>query len=104
MMKMTESLFPAIANEICLVTIPVAHFREFDTITREEVSFRVFRQDDWFKALPQMTAEQRKVTGIPAELIFVYWDYVILAANNMEEEAMNVIKSIIVELEVLEHV
>jgi hypothetical protein len=91
-----------ITHEISLVTIPVAHFRDFDVITHEDVSFRIFQEGDWFKAVPQVSADERKVTGMPAELVFVYWNRVVLAANNMEEEAMNVIKNIILELEVLD--
>lgn len=91
-----------ITHEISLVTIPVAHFRDFGVITHEEVSFRIFREGDWFRAVSQVSADEQKVTGLPAELVFVYWDHVVLAANNMEEDAMNVIKNIILELEVLD--
>jgi hypothetical protein len=90
------------ANEISLVTIPVPHFWEYDSITSEEIAFRVYREDDWFKAVPQTSAEACKVSGLPAELVFVYANHVVLAANNMEEEAMNVIKNIILELQVLD--
>jgi hypothetical protein len=93
-----------ITHEISLVTIPVAHFSDFDVITHEDVSFRIFREGDWFKAVPQIAANERKATGMPEELVFVYWDHVVLAANNMGEEAMNVIKNIILELEVLDEV
>lgn len=89
-----------ITHEISLVTIPVAHFRDFDLITHEEVSFRIFKEGDWFKAVPLVSTEERKATGIPSELLFVYWDHVVLAANNSEEETMDVIKTIILELEV----
>jgi hypothetical protein len=91
-----------ITHEISLVTIPVAHFRDFDVITHEEIAFRIFREGDWFKAVPQVSADERKATGMPAELVFVYWNHVVLAANDMEEEAMDVIKNIILELEVLD--
>lgn len=86
-------------NEISFVTIPVAHFRDFDVVTNEAISFRVFRQDDWLKAVPQISAAERKTTGMPEELVFVYLNRVVLAANNMEEETLNVIKNIILELE-----
>jgi hypothetical protein len=89
-----------ITNEISLVTIPVAHFREFDVITNEDISFRIFREDDSFKAVPQISAEERKTTGIPEELVFVYLNRVVLAANNMEEDTLIVIKNIVLELEV----
>jgi len=91
-----------ITHEISLVTIPVAHFRDFGLITHEHVSFRIFQEGDWFKAVPQLSADERKVTSLPAELVFVYWNHVVLASNETEEEVMDVIKNIILELEVLD--
>lgn len=84
------------------MTIPVAHFRPFDVITNEDISFRIFRDDGWFKAVPQTSTEECKLSGLPKELIFGYANHVVLAANNTEEEAMKVIKDIILELEVQE--
>lgn len=86
-------------NELSMITIPVPHFRPFNVITNEAVSFRVFREDDWFKAVPQISGNERKTTGIPAELVFVYLHRVVQAANHMEEDSLNVIKDIILELE-----
>ena len=99
-MKIPESLLLTITNEISYVTIPVAHFRDFNVITNEDISFQVLRVDDWFKAVPQVSFSERKATGMPEELFFVYANHVVVAANNMEEETMNVIKNIILELEV----
>lgn len=92
----------AVTNEISLVTIPVPHFRAFDAVTNEAISFRVFREDDRFTAVPQISTEERVTTGIPEQLVFTYWNHVVLAANNMDEETMAVIKNIILELEVQE--
>jgi hypothetical protein len=89
-----------ITNEVSHVTIPVAHFRPFNVITNEDVSFRIFRDEDWFKAVPQTSAEEYRLSGLPAELIFGYANRVVLAANNTDEEAMKVIKKIILALEV----
>ena len=84
------------------MTIAVAHFRDFNVITHEDVPFRIYRENDWLKAAPQIPAAQRIHAGIPEELVFVYWNRVVLAANDTEEEAMNVIKNIILELEMLD--
>ncbi len=89
-----------ITHEITTVIIPVAHFRGLDVITHEDVSFRIFREGDWFKAVPQLPAVERKITGIPEELLFVYWDHVVLSANDTEDESMEVIKNLILDLEV----
>ena len=89
-----------ITAQLSLVTIPVPFFRSLDQVTRENVSFRVFRQDDWFKAMPQTSSDAYKLSGLPEELVFVYANHVVLAANNMDNAAMNVIRNIILELQV----
>jgi hypothetical protein len=99
-MKVSNSVRQTITHEISRVTFPVAHFLDFDVTTHDNVTFRVFREGDWFKAIPQISLEERKTTGIPQELVFVYWNHVVLGANNTEEETLNVIKNIILELEV----
>lgn len=101
LMKIPSSISRTITHELSGVSIAVAHFRDFDVITHEDVPFRIYRENDWFKAVPQISAAQRIHTGIPEELVFVYWNHVVLAANDTEEEAMNVIKNIVLELEVL---
>lgn len=98
-MKIFSSVHQTITHEISVVTFPVAHFLDFDVITHDHVTFRVFREGDWFKAVPQISPRERKTTGIPEELVFVYLNHVVLGANNTEEETLNVIKNIIWELE-----
>lgn len=99
-MKISDSVRQTITHEISVVTFPVAHFLDFDVITHDDVTFRVFREGDWFKAVPQISPQERKTTGIPEELVFVYWNHVVLGSNDTEEETLNVIKNIILELEV----
>lgn len=101
LMKFPGSISRTITHELSGVSLAVAHFRDFGVVTHEEVLFRIYRENDWFKAVPQLSAAQRIHAGIPEELVFVYWNRVVLAANDTEEEAMNVIKNIILELEVL---
>lgn len=101
LMKFTQSLVSTITHEISLVTIAVAHFHEPGVITNKDASFRIFKEGDWFKAVPQLSAADRRATGLPEELLFIYWNHVVLASNNSEEETMAVIKNIILELEVL---
>ena len=88
-----------IRKELTSITIPVDHYRTYDVITEEPVSFTVFQENEWFRAVPMMTNEERKTTGLPAELLFVYVNYCIADANDMEEEALKVIKEIVLELE-----
>ena len=102
LMKIPGSIPRTITHELSCVSVAVAHFRDFGVVTHDNVLFRIYRENDWFKAVPQLSAAQRIQTGLPEELVFVYWNRVVLAANDTEEEAMNVIKNIILELEVLD--
>ena len=50
--------------------------------------------------MPQTAYEDYNLSGLPGELVFVYTNYVVLEANNMDDETLNVIKKIILELQV----
>jgi hypothetical protein len=90
-------------NEISSVTVPVAHYQSNDVITEEAVVFSISRENNRFKAIPWLTKEERKQTGLPELLEFVYYNYCIVEANDMEEETLNAIKQIILELEVQDY-
>jgi hypothetical protein len=90
-------------NEISSVTVPVAHYQSNDVITEEAVVFSISRENNRFKAIPWLTKEERKQTGLPEQLEFVYYNYCIVEANDMEEETLNAIKQIILELEVQDY-
>ena len=89
-----------ITAQIALVTVLVPYFRLNNKVTIEEVSFRIYRNEDCFKAVPQTAYEDYNLSGLPGELVFVYTNYVVLEANNMDDETLNVIKKIILELQV----
>lgn len=89
-----------ITAQIAIVTVPVPHFRMYNLVTVEEVSFQVYRNGDCFKAVTQTAYEDYKLSGLPEELVFVYTNYIVLEANNMDDETLNVIKNIILELQV----
>lgn len=82
------------------ITVPVQHFRPDNVITEEEVCFKVSRDGSQFKAIPMLSKEERRITGLPEKMEFVYVNYCIASANNMEEETLNAIKQIILEMEV----
>jgi hypothetical protein len=90
-------------NEISSVTVPVAHYQSNDVITEEAVVFSISRENNRFKAIPWLTKGERKQTGLPEQLEFVYYNYCIVEANDMEEETLNAIKQIILELEVQDY-
>ena len=89
-------------KEIPLITVPVTHYKLNDVVTEKDVDFKIYRQDQQFKAIPLMSKEERLMTGLPEELIFAYFSHCITAANNMEDESINAIKQIIQEMEARE--
>jgi hypothetical protein len=89
-------------KELSSITVPVTHYRSYNNITEEAVSFTVYQENEWLKAVPALSTEDRLATGLPEELHFLYINYCIAAGNNMEEETLAVIKKIILELEVQE--
>ena len=87
-------------NEISSVIVPLTHYRTNDVITKEAVAFTISRQNNRFKAIPWLTKEERLQTGLPEKLEFVYYNYCIVEATDMEEETLDAIKQIILELDV----
>ncbi len=90
-------------KKISSITVPVTHYQSNDAITEEAVVFSLEIENNRFKAIPRLTKEERKQTGLPEELEFVYYNHCIVDANDMEEETLNAIKQIILELEVQDY-
>jgi len=88
-------------NEIPLITVPVIHYKQ-DLTTEEDVDFKIYREENRFRAIPLMSKQERLTTWLPEELVFAYANHCITMANDMEEESLNAIKQIILELEVKE--
>lgn len=90
-------------KNISSITVTIPHYDTANVITNEAVVFTISRQNDRFKAIPWMTAEKRKQTGLPEQLDFVFYNNCIVDANNMEEDTLHAIKQIIQELEVQDY-
>lgn len=71
-------------------------------MTKENIDFKIYKEDIRIRAIPLMSKHERLTTGLPEELIFGYFNRCITTANDMEEESLNVIKQIILEMEVQE--
>lgn len=82
--------------------VPVTHYRSHDDVGQEIVTFAVFKENEWFKAVPDLSLEKRLTTGLPMELVFLYANYCVVNANDMEDDALTAIKRIILELEAQE--
>lgn len=91
-----------ISKELSSVTVPVTIYLSHNEMKEEPVSFMVYQENEWFKAVPVLSPEERLAAGLPEELVFLYINYCIVDANDMEDDTLVVIKKIILELEVLE--
>jgi len=80
--------------------VPVAHFRTDNLITVEDVGFKIYKENNHFKAIPLLSKADLLTTGLPEELLLVYISHCIASANNMEDESLETIKKIVQELEV----
>ena len=89
-------------NEIPLITVQIMHYMKNGMATGGDVDFKIYREENQIKAIPLLSKEERLTTQLPEELVFVYIDHCITAANNMGEESLDAIKQIIQELEVKE--
>jgi hypothetical protein len=89
-------------DEISTITVPVARFIGLNSVTLDEVGFKIYKEHNHFRAVPLLSKEERIATGLPEELLFVYISHCITSANNMEEETLDVIKKIVQELQVQE--
>jgi hypothetical protein len=89
-------------NEIPLITVPVIHYRLNGVTAGEDVDFKIYKEGNRFRAIPLLSKEERLSTGLPQELVFVYFSHCITTANDMEEESLSAIKQIILEMEMQE--
>lgn len=91
-----------LTNEISSLTIPVDYYGADHKEQQKDVRYRIYQQDDWFKAIPVLSADERKEAGLQETLVFICIDHTVVAANHMEEESLAIIKQIIMQLEVQE--
>ena len=87
-----------VTNEIASITVLVSHRWPTDSTTEEIVPFKVYKEGQQFKAVPLLSKEGRRLTGLPEVVLFSFLDHCIVTAKNMEEETLNVVKKIIQEL------
>jgi hypothetical protein len=65
---------------------------------KEIVSFKVFRDIKQYKAVPMLTKEQRKRTGLAEVICFSFVDHCIVSEKSRSEETLEVIRSLILEM------
>lgn len=89
-----------VTNEIASVTILVPHQRG-NEIINQIIPFKVFRQQQGYKAIPLITAEERMMTGLSAELSFRLMDQKIQPETETTRQNIEAINNIVRELQVL---
>jgi hypothetical protein len=89
-----------VSTEIASVTILVSYQKENEMIN-QIIPFKVFKQEDLYKAIPMISAEERKVMGISAELAFRLIDNRIIVGEEANNASLNAINKIASELRVL---
>ena len=89
-----------VTNEIASITILVP-CQKGNEILNRIIPFKVFRQQQHYKAMPLITAEERKLTGLPAELSFRFIENRIIPEADANDANLNAINSIASELRML---
>jgi hypothetical protein len=89
-----------ITNEIASITILVACHRG-NEITNEIVPFKVFRQQQHYKAIPLISTEERELIGLSAELSFRFIENRIIPEAKANEATLNAINNVASELRML---
>lgn len=89
-----------ISNEIASITILVPYNKGDETIN-QIIPFKVYRDQQRFKAIPLITEEERILTGLPAEILFQFVNYTVIPAAETNEENLESINNIVRELKML---
>lgn len=89
-----------ISNEIASITILVPYHNGKETIN-QIIPFKVYEDQKFYKAIPLITIEERKLTGLPAEISFRLLNYKAIPTADTKTENINVIDNIVRELQML---
>ena len=87
-------------NEIASITILVPYQIDNETIN-QIIPFKIFRQQQHYKAIPLITAEERELTGLSAELSFRFMENKIIPEARPNEACLNALNNIASELRIL---
>ena len=88
------------SDEIASITVLVPYQRGNETIN-QITPFKLFRQQERYKAIPLISAEERKLTGLSAELSFRFTENRIISEGDSNEANLSAINKIAGELMIL---
>jgi hypothetical protein len=90
----------SVINEIASITILVP-CRRGNEIINEIIPFKVFRQQQHYKAIPLISAEEREKTGLSSELSFRFIENRIVPEEKANDATLYAINNIAGELRML---
>jgi hypothetical protein len=64
----------------------------------EIVPFKVFYQEEQYRAVPMISDPQRKEVGLPEVICFSFVDHCIVSDKSRSEETLEVIRSLLQEM------
>jgi len=89
-----------VTNEIASITILVPYLRG-NEIINQIIPFKVFREHQRYKAIPLISTEERKITGLSEELSFRFIENKIIPETETNDENLKAINNIANELRML---
>jgi hypothetical protein len=89
-----------VTTEIASITILSQHQNGTETVNRI-IPFKVFKQQQYFKAIPLITAAERKQSGLSAEISFRFIENRIVPAVETNEANLDAMNKIASELRML---
>jgi hypothetical protein len=87
-------------NEIASITI-LLHFQKGNELVNQIIPFKVFRKEEQYKAIPLISPEERKHTGLSEELCFSFNQNRIVTEVETNAAGVNAINNIAGELRLL---
>lgn len=85
-------------NEEITISVLVECNSLEDKATKEIVPFKVFKENQNFRAVPLLAEVERKRAGLPEVIAFTFMDQCIVTERSIGEDTLEVIKSMINEL------
>lgn len=89
-----------ITNEIASITV-LLPFQKGNELVNQIIPFKVFKQEEQYKAIPLLSAEERKSTGLSEELCFTFNQNRIVTKAETNAAGVNAINNIAGELRLL---
>lgn len=89
-----------VTNEIASITI-LAPYQRGNEIISQIIPIKIFRKDQHYKAIPLISAEERKLTGLSEEFSFRFIGHRIIPEAKTSESDVNAINNIASELRML---